>query len=112
MFFSQALLLKSGPLAKIWLSAHLDRKLSKKKVLQSNIADSIAVILTPDQAPLALRLSSQLLLGAVRIYHRKTRYLLDDCDNTWVMMMMVHGNFLPFQNYILRYLGLPTKRRP
>ncbi|KEY74905.1 hypothetical protein S7711_01263 [Stachybotrys chartarum IBT 7711] len=89
MFFSQALLLKSGPLARIWLSAHLDRKLSKKKVLQSNIADSIAVILTPDQAPLALRLSSQLLLGAVRIYHRKTRYLLDDCDNTWVMMMMV-----------------------
>jgi cohesin complex subunit SCC1 len=32
------------------------------------------------QAPMALRLSGQLLLGVVRIYSRKARYLLDDCS--------------------------------
>ena len=89
MFYSETLLQKSGPLARIWLSANLQRKVSKKHVLQSNIIDSIALITTPSQAPMALRLSSQLLLGAVRIYQRKTRYLLDDCDDTWMMMQMV-----------------------
>ncbi|KAJ4324088.1 hypothetical protein N0V84_004054 [Fusarium piperis] len=88
MFYSESLLQKSGPLARIWLSANIQRKLSKKHVLQSNIADSIALMTTPSQAPMALRLSSQLLLGAVRIYQRKARYLLDDCDDTWIMMQM------------------------
>ncbi|KAM6506331.1 hypothetical protein FSOLCH5_013319 [Fusarium solani] len=41
---------------------------------------------------MALRLSSQLQVGAVRIYQRKTRYLLDDCDDTWMTMQMT---FLP-----------------
>lgn len=89
MFYSESLLQKSGPLARIWLSANLQRKLSKKHVLQSNLADSIAIMITPSQVPMALRLSSQLLLGAVRIYQRKARYLLDDCDDTWIMMQMV-----------------------
>ena len=39
-------------------------------------ADSI---MNPE-APLALRLSSQLLLGVVRIYSRKVGYLFDDCN--------------------------------
>ncbi|PNP57203.1 hypothetical protein FNYG_15273 [Fusarium nygamai] len=86
MFYSETLLQKSGPLASVWLSANFERKLSKKHVLQSNIADSIAVIITPSQAPMALRLSCQLLLGVVRIHQRKTHYLLDDCDHTWVQM--------------------------
>ncbi len=38
-------------------------------------ADSI---INPE-APLALRLSGQLLLGVVRIYHRKVVYLFQDC---------------------------------
>ncbi|KAK2672753.1 Rad21/Rec8-like protein, C-terminal, eukaryotic [Fusarium oxysporum f. sp. vasinfectum] len=88
MFYSETLLRKSGPLASVWLSATFEHKLSKKHILRSNIADSIAVIITPSQAPMALRLSSQLLLGVVRIHQRKTRYLLDDCDHTWVRMKM------------------------
>lgn len=32
--------------------------------------------------PMALRLSGQLLLGASRIYWRKARYLLEDCNET------------------------------
>ncbi|KAF9776290.1 hypothetical protein IL306_005552 [Fusarium sp. DS 682] len=89
MFYSETLLRKSGPLASVWLSATFEHKLSKKHILQSNIADSIAVIITPSQAPMALRLSSQLLLGVVRIHQRKTRYLLNDCDNTWAFRSSV-----------------------
>ncbi|KAH7165159.1 double-strand-break repair protein rad21 [Dactylonectria macrodidyma] len=94
MFYSETLLQKSGPLARIWLAANLQRKLSKKHVLQSNITDSIAVITTPSTVPMALRLSSQLLIGAVRIYQRKTRYLLDDCDDAWTMMKMAFRSII------------------
>lgn len=37
-----------------------------------------------DQAPMALRLSGQLLLGVARIYSRKTKYLLEDCNEALV----------------------------
>lgn len=39
--------------------------------------------------PLALRVSGQLLLGVVRIYSRKARYLLDDCNEALVKIKMV-----------------------
>ncbi|KAF5241306.1 hypothetical protein FAUST_3988 [Fusarium austroamericanum] len=88
MFYSEALLQKSGPLARVWLSANLERKLSKTHILQSNVADSVEAIIMPNQAPMALRLSSQLLLGVVRIYQRKTRYLLDDCNEAMMKIKM------------------------
>lgn len=37
-------------------------------------------ILNPE-APLALRLSGQLLLGVVKIYSRKVAFLFDDCND-------------------------------
>lgn len=37
-----------------------------------------------DQAPMALRLSGQLLLGVAKIYSRKTKYLLEDCNEALV----------------------------
>lgn len=37
---------------------------------------------------MALRLSGQLLLGVVRIYSRKARYLLDDCNDALVRIKM------------------------
>lgn len=42
----------------------------------SSLTDSI---LFPE-VPIALRLSSHLLLGVVRIYSRKVNYLFDDCS--------------------------------
>ncbi|TYH91826.1 hypothetical protein ES332_A13G140400v1 [Gossypium tomentosum] len=42
-------------------------------------ASDIDSILFPD-VPIALRLSSHLLLGVVRIYSRKVNYLFDDCS--------------------------------
>ncbi|KAL7798554.1 Rec8 like domain-containing protein [Trichoderma ceciliae] len=88
MFYSETLLQKTGPLARVWLSANLERKLSKNHILQSNVTDSVEAIITPNQAPMALRLSGQLLLGVVRIYQRKTRYLLDDCNEAMMKIKM------------------------
>ena len=42
--------------------------------------NKIDAITTNDHEPLTLRMSGQLLLGVVRIYSRKTRYLLEDCN--------------------------------
>ncbi|RDW77994.1 hypothetical protein BP5796_05846 [Coleophoma crateriformis] len=88
MFYSETLLQKTGPLARVWLSANLERKLSKTHILQSNVKDSVDAIITPNQAPMALRLSGQLLLGVVRIYSRKARYLLDDCNEALMKIKM------------------------
>jgi cohesin complex subunit SCC1 len=78
MFYSEFILTRKGPLAKIWLAAHWEKKLSKTQVCQTNLVKSVEDIINPS-LPLALRLSSQLLLGIVRIYSRQTRYLLEDC---------------------------------
>ncbi|KAF2878076.1 Rec8 like protein-domain-containing protein [Massariosphaeria phaeospora] len=96
MFFPEHLLSKSGPLARVWLAANLEKKLSKNQVLQDKIVDDIGVIIRPEVAggPMALRLSGQLLLGVVRIYSRKARYLLDDCNEalTRIKMAFRPGN--------------------
>lgn len=89
MFYSETLLSKTGPLARVWLAANLERKLSKSNILQSSIEDSVGAIVDQAQAPMALRLSGQLLLGVVRIYSRKARYLLDDCNEALMKIKMV-----------------------
>ena len=45
-------------------------------------------IINPD-APLALRLSGQLMLGVVRIYSRKVNYLFQDCSEALVKIKQV-----------------------
>lgn len=89
MFYSETLLSKTGPLARVWLSANIERKLSKSHILQSDIESSVSAIVDEGQAPMALRLSGQLLLGVVRIYSRKARYLLDDCNEALMKIKMV-----------------------
>lgn len=108
MFYSETLLQKTGPLARVWLSANLERKLSKNHILQSNVTDSVEAIITPNQAPMALRLSGQLLLGVVRIYQRKTRYLLDDCNEAMMKIKMVGASLfffapLPSQSFTVSH---------
>ncbi|KAL1843735.1 hypothetical protein VTJ49DRAFT_116 [Mycothermus thermophilus] len=88
MFWSGTLLSATGPLAKAWLSANQERKISKVQILQHNLQDSVDAIIAPNEAPLALRLSGQLLLGVVRIYSRKARYLLDDCNEALIKLKM------------------------
>lgn len=43
---------------------------------------------------MALRLSGQLLLGVVRIYSRKAKYLLDDCNEALLKIKMVRIHLL------------------
>ncbi|KAF8608686.1 hypothetical protein BDV93DRAFT_485933 [Ceratobasidium sp. AG-I] len=80
MFYSEAILSRRGPLGKVWLAAHWERKLSKTQTLQTDISESVDAILGQEVVPMALRLSGQLLLGVCRIYSRKAKYLLDDCN--------------------------------
>ena len=40
-FYSEAILSRRGPLAKVWLAAHMERKLSKTQTLQTDIEQSV-----------------------------------------------------------------------
>ena len=87
MFYSQIILAKKGPLGKIWLAAHWDRKISKAQVFQTDISESVDNVVSP-QVPLALRVSGHLLLGIVRIYQRKVKYLFTDCSEALVKIKL------------------------
>ena len=63
--------------------------MTKRDCLQANIEDSIDVIVDETTAPMALRLSGQLLLGVVKIYKRKTGYLLEDCNEALLKIKLV-----------------------
>ena len=94
MFFSQIILAKKGPLSKIWVAAHWgDKKLARPQIFATDISASVDNIVHP-QVPLALRLSGHLLLGVVRIYSRKVKYLMHDCHEAMVKIKMA---FRPVQ---------------
>ncbi|GAB7360839.1 hypothetical protein MBLNU230_g0825t1 [Neophaeotheca triangularis] len=88
MFYSESLLAKTGPLARVWLAANLERKLTKQNVLNSDLENNVKDIIGNGQAPMALRLSGQLLLGVARIYSKKARYLLADCSEALLKIKM------------------------
>ncbi|KAL3317949.1 Double-strand-break repair protein rad21 [Cichlidogyrus casuarinus] len=87
MFYAHFVLSKKGPLARIWLAAHWDKKLTRAHVFETNISSSVEAILEP-KLKMALRTSGHLLLGVVRIYSRKTKYLLADCNEAFVKIKM------------------------
>ncbi len=80
MFYSQYVLTKKGPLAKIWLAAHMQSKLTKAMVFATDVRKAVDNIIAPE-APMALRLTSNLLLGVVRILSRKAKYLLQESSD-------------------------------
>ncbi|XP_061486188.1 double-strand-break repair protein rad21-like protein 1 [Rhineura floridana] len=85
MFYMQLLMNKRGPLAKIWLAAHWDKKVTKAHIFECNLESTIEKMLSP-KFKIALRTSGHLLLGVVRIYHRKVKYLLADCNEALLKM--------------------------
>ncbi|CAO2578356.1 Double-strand-break repair protein rad21-like protein 1 [Lemmus lemmus] len=87
MFYTHVLMSKRGPLAKIWLAAHWEKKLTKAHVFECNLEITIQKILSP-KVKIALRTSGHLLLGVVRIYNRKAKYLLADCSEAFLKMKM------------------------
>jgi cohesin complex subunit SCC1 len=88
MFYSKFMFVKKGPLSKVWIAAHFQRKLTKTLVQGTDINISAKSILDPS-TPLALRLSGQLLLGLVRIFQKKVRYLQEDCSEALTKMKMI-----------------------
>lgn len=58
----------------------MQSKLTKAMVFATDLRKAVDTILTPD-VPMALRLTSNLLLGVARILHRKTKYLLQESSD-------------------------------
>ncbi|XP_075295131.1 double-strand-break repair protein rad21-like protein 1 isoform X1 [Opisthocomus hoazin] len=85
MFYMHLLVNKRGPLAKIWLAAHWEKKLTKAHVFECNLETTVEKLISP-KFTVALRTSGHLLLGVVRIYHRKAKYLLADCSEALTKM--------------------------
>lgn len=87
MFYSQLILARKGPLGKIWLAAHFDKKLSKNQIFSTDITGTVDTVLSPN-SNLALRVSGHLMLGIVRIYSKKVKYLMIDCTEAmWKMKL-------------------------
>ncbi|VDN30591.1 unnamed protein product, partial [Gongylonema pulchrum] len=87
MFYAQFVLSKKGPLARIWLAAHWEKKLSKAQIFETSVQDAVDEILKP-KVKMALRTTGHLLLGIVRIYSRKAKYLLADCNEAFFKIKM------------------------
>eukprot|EP00796_Vickermania_ingenoplastis_P008495 gene8495-5963_t len=88
MFFSTYVLTKKGPLAKVWLAAHWDRKLTKNEVKVVNLRDTVVQIIRP-VVPIAIRTSGELLIGVVRIYALKVKHLLREATEATVQLLLV-----------------------
>ncbi|NXQ50371.1 RD21L protein, partial [Catharus fuscescens] len=108
MFYVHLLINKRGPLAKIWLAAHWEKKLTKAHIFECNLEATIQKILSPKLA-IALRTSGHLLLGVVRIYHRKAKYLLADCSEALTKMRTAFRPGLldlPVENFEAAYQSI------
>jgi cohesin complex subunit SCC1 len=53
------------------------------------VYEHVEAIMGENGEIMALRISGQLLLGVVRIYNRKAKYLLDDCNEAMLKLKMV-----------------------
>lgn len=121
MFFSSFILTKRGPLAKMWLAAHWDRKLTKAIITETDIRKSVGMYyrhvcvcffahgdvvnfslnnknihiakgdIKNPEVPIALRTSGHLLLGVVKIYSRKVRYVLQECNEAMTKIKLVRN---------------------
>lgn len=79
MFYADFVLSKKGPLARIWLAAHWDRKITKSQVFETNIEKSVDGILQPSVC-LLLRLQ---ILRSDTFSFRKTvmLFLIISCSS-------------------------------
>ncbi|KAJ3056385.1 sister chromatid cohesion protein 1 [Rhizophlyctis rosea] len=88
MFYSTTILQKKGSLAKVWLAANWERRLTKSQTMQTNIQKAVEEVIVGEAQPYALRLTGHLLFGVVKIYSRKARYLLEDCNEALMKIKM------------------------
>ncbi|XP_072269808.1 double-strand-break repair protein rad21-like protein 1 [Pyxicephalus adspersus] len=87
MIYTHILLDKHGILAKIWIAAHWHKKLTKSNIFECNLETAVNNIKSAKMV-MSLRISGHLLLGVVRVYNRKTKYLLADCNESLLKMKL------------------------
>ena len=105
MFYSHELLARKSPLGLVWALATNNttrgvsgkHAIARRHVLSQNIVEKCVAIMHPS-APLALRLSSILQLGVVKLYKKQVDYLLEDSAAFLAKLRVVaysHANLLP-----------------
>ncbi|KAI6210026.1 hypothetical protein M3Y96_00283400 [Aphelenchoides besseyi] len=105
MFYARFILAKKGPLARVWLAAHLERKLSRELVFETKVDEAVEMIKKPT-VKISLRTNGHLLLGIVRIYSKKALYVLQDLLSAWRAFR--HTEFRDQQGRRVRH---PHRRR-
>ncbi|KAL9089213.1 MAG: hypothetical protein Q9159_002684 [Coniocarpon cinnabarinum] len=91
MFYNHEILTsRKYGVATVWLVATLgsrsyNRKVSKKDILGVNVPKTCDVVVAPE-APMALRLQSNLLAGICRVYLHQCSYVLKDAENVQIDM--------------------------
>ncbi|KAL9031197.1 MAG: hypothetical protein Q9196_000761 [Gyalolechia fulgens] len=80
---------KRAPLAQIWRFVCVEKQLTKRDVLDTDIQIEITRMIQSAAEPMGLRINSQLLLGVVRVYKQKVRYLLEDCNQTMTRIRLM-----------------------
>ncbi|PWN47717.1 hypothetical protein IE53DRAFT_233763 [Violaceomyces palustris] len=89
MFYNNDILARrKGGLSVVWLAATIGRqspfrKLSRREIMSVNIPKTCATVASPPE-PMALRLSSQLMFGVVRIYGQQAEAWFSDVHSTHV----------------------------
>jgi len=53
MFYAYFVLSRKGPLARVWLAAHWDKKLTKAHIFETNIEASVQTIMSPEVGSLS-----------------------------------------------------------
>lgn len=80
----------------MWLAAHWEKKLTKAQIFETDVPQAIEEVIRP-KVKMALRTVGHLLLGIVRIYSKKTRYLLADTNEAYQKMKINFRNGFSFE---------------
>lgn len=105
MFYVPVVLGRKGPLSVVWLAAHIDKKVSKNQILNTDIPAIIEMLLN-SQLKISLRVTSDLILGICKIHHRQTKYFFDDTKRIFELAQ-VYFNRLDSK----RRIDLPENKR-
>ncbi|KAL8848930.1 MAG: hypothetical protein Q9221_006088 [Calogaya cf. arnoldii] len=94
MFYSHEILTsRESGVATVWLVATLGsrsnlKKVNRKAILEVDVPKTCNVIINPE-APMALRLQSNLLYGVSRVYLQQCGYTLSDAQNIEMKLKML-----------------------
>ena len=67
MFYSVQLLAKKGPLGTVWIAGHLDKRLKRNQIYETNISSSVGKILS---LPVLQTVTVSNKLRVFRLYHQ------------------------------------------